>query len=1249
MGLSSRAGGVKVLKYGELIQFDPIERVIELRAANQVEEAKNLVETYVISEDMADKLTGIIIPHLQFEEPMDNMGLLIVGNYGTGKSHLMAVISSIAEHSDLVPYLTNEDVAAQAGKIAGKFKVVRIEIGGMTMPLRNIVTGEIEKSLRQWGIEFAFPDMNEVHSNKPAFEEMMALFSDKYQGQGLLVVVDELLDYLRSRNDQEIVLDLSFLREVGEICKNLRFRFIAGTQEAIFDSPRFSFVADSLRRVKDRFEQVLIVRQDVKFVVSERLLKKTPKQEALIRDYLTPFAKFYGNMNERMDEFVRLFPVHPDYIDTFERITVAEKREILKTLSASMKELLDKDVPQDRPGLLAYDSYWAILKSNPVFRAEPDIRSVIKCSEVLEDRIRHAFTRPVYMDMAIRIIHGLSIHRLTTSDIHAPLGATPGELRDTLCLYQPFIEELGGEPAEDLRGQVETVLGEIYKTVNGQFISSNPDNGQYYLDLGKTVDYDALIRRRAESLDGSQLDRYYYEALKRVMECTDETYVMGYRIWQHELEWTQRKAARTGYLFFGAPNERSTAVPPRDFYIYFIQPYGPPQYKDENKADEVFFHLRGVDDDLVGKLRSYAAAVDLASTSSGPAKTVYQSKEREFLRDLVEWLRKNMTTAFDVTYQGKTKKLIEWMRGDAVLPRTEHLNVREIIDAVCSACLEGSFQDQAPQYPTFSVHITGKNRSQAAQDALRAIAGQSRTKQATAVLDALELLDGDRLVPGGSRYAKYIMETLKNKGDGQVVNRSELIEGIYDVEYLAPQSFRLEPEWVVVVLAALVYSGDIVLAVPGNKFDATNLSLLAATSVDDLVNFKHIEMPKEWKLPAIKALFELVGLSPGMARYVTTGDTEPVQQLQKAITDILERLVLAQQHVQSGLKFWNCSLLSEDKIQALDAQLEKTKSFLESLQTYSSPGRLKNFRYSEDDVNCHRCGLEALEDVEALHGIIIDLEPVASYLSTAGAVLPADHHWVLRMEKVKKDVLDSFADRNAREQPSFRRDVLRDMNDLKESYIDTYMELHARSRLGVNADERKSKLLRDRRLESLQKLCTIELMPRQQLTDFQNRLAGLKSCFVLTKKDLDVPPTCPYCGYRPGLEALGASAEALLEGLDNELDELLSSWTKILLANLEDPSIRENMALLRAEDRRVINEFVNSGELPDPIEQEFLGPVQELLSGLEKVVVKTDDIRDALLAGGCPMTVDEMKGRFDAYLNECVKGKEAGRIRIVLE
>ena len=60
----------------------------------------------------------------------------------------------------------------------------------------------------------------------------------------------------------------------------------------------------------------------------------------------------------------------------------------------------------------------------------------------------------------------------------------------------------------------------------------------------------------------------------------------------------------------------------------------------------------------------------------------------------------------------------------------------------------------------------------------------------------------------------------------------------------------------------------------------------------------------------------------------------------------------------------------------------------------------------------------------------------------------------------------------------------------------------------------------DDRLKVLQKLSTIELMPRQHLTDFQNRLAGLKSCFALTEQEMDAAPVCPHCSYRPGAEPL---------------------------------------------------------------------------------------------------------------------------------
>lgn len=265
------------MKYRDLVNFEPIDSVIQLTDANNKDSALHLLDTFVISDRMADTINNTIINQLQFSKPADNKGLMIVGNYGSGKSHLMSVISTIAEYSDSSKYLQNQAVAEKAQEIEGKFKVIRFEIGSTEMSLREIITQQLELGLLELGITFEFPNANQIVSNKNSLLEMMSIFNEKYPDKGLLLVVDELLDYLRGRKEQELTLDLGFLREVGEIAYNTRFRFIAGIQEMLFDNPRFSFVADSLRRVKERFEQVRIVKEDISYVISERLLKKDEK------------------------------------------------------------------------------------------------------------------------------------------------------------------------------------------------------------------------------------------------------------------------------------------------------------------------------------------------------------------------------------------------------------------------------------------------------------------------------------------------------------------------------------------------------------------------------------------------------------------------------------------------------------------------------------------------------------------------------------------------------------------------------------------------------------------------------------------------------------------------------------------------------------------------------------------------------------------------------------------------------------
>lgn len=193
--------------YRDLVQFTPIETIIQLCDAEKESAAKNLVQTYVISDTMANKLVDMAFPQLQFDRPQDNKGILIVGNYGTGKSHLLSVISAVAERSELREQLTNAKVKDSAQTFSGKFKVVRVEIGSVTRGLREILLDEIQAALSSWGIAIVFPPADQVNNNKTLIIQAVHDFQEKYPGMGLMLVVDELLDYLRTREQRALILD----------------------------------------------------------------------------------------------------------------------------------------------------------------------------------------------------------------------------------------------------------------------------------------------------------------------------------------------------------------------------------------------------------------------------------------------------------------------------------------------------------------------------------------------------------------------------------------------------------------------------------------------------------------------------------------------------------------------------------------------------------------------------------------------------------------------------------------------------------------------------------------------------------------------------------------------------------------------------------------------------------------------------------------------------------------------------------
>ena len=62
------------MKYADLVHFEPVETIIQIRQADEKQKARELVESYVISDRMAEQITDVVFPQLQYDQPQDNKG-----------------------------------------------------------------------------------------------------------------------------------------------------------------------------------------------------------------------------------------------------------------------------------------------------------------------------------------------------------------------------------------------------------------------------------------------------------------------------------------------------------------------------------------------------------------------------------------------------------------------------------------------------------------------------------------------------------------------------------------------------------------------------------------------------------------------------------------------------------------------------------------------------------------------------------------------------------------------------------------------------------------------------------------------------------------------------------------------------------------------------------------------------------------------------------------------------------------------
>ena len=360
-------------KIADLITVPPVETVIQLTAADSkdLDQSQKLLSSFVLTNEIEDAIRRLFT-HLSNEE---GVGAFIKGNYGSGKSHFLAVLSLLLESNRCWDYISHPLFQEFSGLQSQKRLVVKIALHNFASEesLESIVFGETEKSLsdrigrivllrrgallvnhfnqyilpqhgeflkdvnfklKDWQ-DFCKTDMNraaemvntfvqsqriplKAQFDRRQFTEMLSSILEKEGFSGVFFAVDELSEFLKSKTDSAAFAeDLRFLQFMGEISKELSFYLVATLQENIEQA---GYMEDDLvSRIKDRFPlRFTLSSHHVNQLISKRLIQKRPGARKQIQEVYKQFQSAFPQMGIELKGFTEIYPVHPDTVTMLE-------------------------------------------------------------------------------------------------------------------------------------------------------------------------------------------------------------------------------------------------------------------------------------------------------------------------------------------------------------------------------------------------------------------------------------------------------------------------------------------------------------------------------------------------------------------------------------------------------------------------------------------------------------------------------------------------------------------------------------------------------------------------------------------------------------------------------------------------------------------------------------------------------------------------------------------------------------------
>ena len=1219
------------MKYKDILQFEPITDVIQVDQLTKQDYCQNVIKSFVYPDYFISTILPSMVGNIDFSKS-GRKGIQIIGNYGTGKSHLMSLVSLIAEDKDLLQLVTSPEAKDILAPIAGKYRVLRFEMGN-TNALWDIVTYQLQRYLNKLGVEYTF-EKQSLKMYREQLEEMMAAFEEKYPSQGLFLMIDEMLSYMKGRASTGMLnQDLQVLQALGQLCTQGHFAFIYGVQEMIYQAPEFQNLAQLLMKVKDRYVDMTIRKEEVAFIVHDRLLHKSEQQKQAIRSHLEPFRKYFSGMNAHFEDYVELFPVHPSYFDNFQRIRCGRaQREVLKTLSDQFQSIMDNEIPTNEPGLITYDSYWEKLMKDKALQSTPDFKTVLDTVNIVHDKIEANFTdlRAKRIPMAKRIVNATAIKILQDS-LDKCNGANADLLVEDLCLLEPLAED-----KEFLVDLVENCANFIVSATSGQYFERNEDNGEFHLRTEGGINVDQIIKQQAETMSTAQKDTAYFEFMVEALGIEINSYRTGFRIFQHELPWASHKVNREGYIFFGNSNEKSTTQPKQYFYMMFMpifQSIAPTQ-----EEDEIHFDMTGVSETFKNLVCLHGAAKNMIGASDSSQKDLYRAKKDDLFKKTKHAFDECYLKITKVIYKGEEKSLISY-----TLP-PQGCTKMDIFDSVSSTVFEANFEKQTPQYPKFSQAnqtITSENQSRYIKNAFMKLQTPTISNlDGQAILSALGLFSAGNIDSQDSIYAQSILKMMSNRDEQMVVNKDEILEVLAysDNKIWRSKDFQLDAAYEFVVLATLAFLGECEIVLnDGRTVNASNIGVLSTLQPEDFYTFSCIKRPKGLNLPVVKAI--TLGLcGKDLSNALEKEDTY-ASIVNKAKDYASKAAMISASRLSGAVLVAGVELLSADAAESLRKEVDMFKGFCDKMSTMTGVGKLKNLEYSLDNIKERIGAKDHMEAFVRQLDVAKELEVKVNYLNQAQQYVAP--------ETQLANQLSGAIQKLASVLQSTQTDAVHvyedELNSAKKAYIEYYMKLYNSYCISDIEEQKRTAILNSDEYKVCNILSDSPILDASLWTNWRTDFFLLKTANPQARTLLESTP------YVPPFNPLNSSKElpTVLE-METALKDLYATYIQQLKDYLKSDDAQSALKLSSTQSQDFANQFLLGLRI---IQSEYdartlVEFVNTICDGFEKAEIEANDLAKCF---NRPMTIDEAKTAFATYLQRLTAGKAASKVRITFK